>query len=338
MAYLSYSLIKPNRKILKTTARSIIIPIIAGIALTLVFTPFCRAQETVAGWVKYDKNPVLGGSFGTIFDITVLDETDGYSMWSSWRPQKSIALSTSKDGLKWTDPVSVLTPNAANKWESDLNRPCVVKKGKLYHMWYTGQADGKSWIGYATSSDGRTWTRMSRTPVLSAELGWEKTSVMCPSVIWDAKAGIYKMWYSAGEQYEPDAIGYATSTDGITWKKDTENPIFRNDASNNWEQAKVTACQVIKQKGGYLMFYIGFRDVNYAQIGAAKSPDGIHNWVRHPQNPIIRPGNGWDASAVYKPYAIYDGKQWLLWYNGRRDGKEQIGVVLHQGEDLGFSK
>ena len=27
------------------------------------------------------------------------------------------------------------------------------------------------------------------------------------------------MWYSGGEQYEPDAIGYATSKDGIDWTK-----------------------------------------------------------------------------------------------------------------------
>ncbi|MES2457594.1 MAG: hypothetical protein V4594_18700 [Bacteroidota bacterium] len=297
-----------------------------------------KAQETVSGWIKYNQNPVLGGSFGTIFDISVLAEANGYLMWSSWRPEKSIALSTSKDGLKWTDPVAVLKPNPDNEWESDLNRPGVIKKGNVYHMWYTGQAKGKSWIGYASSVDGKNWKRLSKTPVLSAEASWEKTSVMCPSVIWDEQAGIYKMWYSGGEQYEPDAIGYATSKDGINWKKASDNPVFKNDPSKQWEQAKVTACQVIKEKDNYLMFYIGFRDVDYAQIGIARSKDGIHQWERHPENPVIRPGNGWDSSAVYKPYAIFDGRQWLLWYNGRKDGKEQIGVALHQGKDLGFKK
>ena len=52
---------------------------------------------------------------------------------------------------------------------------------------------------------------------------------------------------------------------------------------------------------------------------------------------ILRPGkNQWDHDAVYKPYAIFDGKQWLLWYNGRKGGVEQIGLALHEGEDLGF--
>jgi hypothetical protein len=54
-------------------------------------------------------------------------------------------------------------------------------------------------------------------------------------------------------------------------------------------------------------------------------------------NPIIRPDKDhWDHDAVYKPYAVFDGRQWLLWYNGRKGGVEQIGLALHEGEDLGF--
>ena len=48
---------------------------------------------------------------------------------------------------------------------------------------------------------------------------------------------------------------------------------------------------------------------------------------------------GWPCpvhDAVYKPYAIFEGKRWLLWYNGRKGGVEQIGLALHKGEDLGF--
>ena len=69
----------------------------------------------------------------------------------------------------------------------------------------------------------------------------------------------------------------------------------------------------------------------------ARSKDGITNWVRHPANPIVRSGtNKWDHDACYKPYAVFDGQKWLLWYNGRKQSLEQIGVVIHQGEDLGF--
>jgi hypothetical protein len=44
----------------------------------------------------------------------------------------------------------------------------------------------------------------------------------------------------------------------------------------------------------------------------------------------------WDPDAVCKPYAIFDGRRWLLWDNGRKGGVEQIRLALHQGLDLGF--
>jgi predicted GH43/DUF377 family glycosyl hydrolase len=306
--------------------------------LAIICMLSCQVEnsDTSAGWFKYEGSPVLGGEFGTIFDISVLKEKDGYRMWNSWRPKESIALSVSKDGLQWSDPQIVLAPNPANKWEERLNRPVVLEHNNLYHIWYTGQSQDSSWIGYATSADGIAWKRMSDKPVLSPDLPWEKVAVMCPHVIWDEQENLFKMWYSGGEQYEPDAIGYATSKDGMKWEKYAENPVFKNDPKSEWEQAKVTACQVIKDKSEYIMFYIGFRDIDYAQIGLAKSKDGISHWQRHPANPIIKPGTGWDASAVYKPFAIYDGKKWLLWYNGRNGGFEQIGVAIHKGKDLGF--
>src|SRR5690625_5796852 len=77
------------------------------------------------------------------------------------------------------------------------------------------------------------------------------------------------------------------------------------------------------------MFYIGYHDEDYAQIGLARSRDGISNWERHGSNPIISPDlNNWDGDACYKPVAVYDGEQWLLWYNGRKNDLEQIGLAV----------
>ena len=306
-------------------------PAIAGTA------PAGAPVDTTAGWVKYGQNPVLGGQYGTCFDIALLRETSGYRMWVSWRPQKSVALVKSKDGLNWSAPEIVLPP-APTFWEEDINRPVVLKRADGYHMWYTGQAKGKnSWIGYATSPDGRTWKRMSDRPVLAFEQPWEGVAVMCPHVIWDEPAQLFRMWYSGGEQYEPNAIGYATSPDGLAWTTHAANPDYAGDPAIAWEQERATACQVVRHGDWHFMFYIGFRDIHHAQIGVARSRDGISNWERHPENPIIRAGTGkWDDDACYKPYAIFDGTQWLLWYNGRRESLEQIGVVIHQGEELGF--
>jgi predicted GH43/DUF377 family glycosyl hydrolase len=290
-------------------------------------------------WIKYEHNPVLGGGeLGTVFDISVLKEGDEYKMYNSWRPKRSIALSVSSDGFTWTAPEIVLAPDSAYAWEQGhINRMSVLKKDDTYHLWYSGQVRDSSWIGYATSPDGLHWTRQSDRPVISPELAWEKVAVMCPHVNWDADDRIFKMWYSGGELNEPNAIGYATSPDGLHWTKYDKNPVFSADTTNTWEQHKVTACQVIKRDKDYLMFYIGFRTEDYAQIGMAKSPDGIHNWTRYAGNPIVAPTpESWDADACYKPFAVQDGDRWLLWYNGRNGIVEQIGVAIHEGADLGF--
>ncbi len=299
--------------------------------------PRAGRAETTAGWAKHPGNPVLGGDLGTCFDVSVLKDGDTYRMWFSWRPKKSIALVESRDGVRWSEPLIVLGPNEKTDWEDDLNRPVVLKNGGRYQMWYTGQARGRSWIGHAVSQDGKAWQRISGRPVLSADAPWENVAVMCPHVLYDGEARLYRMWYSGGEQREPNAIGYATSEDGLTWKKHANNPIFRPDPKTVWEQDRVTGCQVIRRGDWFLMFYIGFQDGNHSQIGLARSRDGITGWQRHPDNPLIRRGKDkWDHDAVYKPYAILDDRRWLLWYNGRKGDLEQIGMATHEGEDLGF--
>jgi len=298
-----------------------------------------RTGESSAGWCKYDKNPVLGGELGTCFDVSVLDEGNIYRMYFSWRPKRSIALVESSDGIHWSEPRIVLGPRSRSGWEDRVNRPAVIKHNNNYHMWYTGQMSDRSWIGYATSKDGVKWERAGAKPVLSPEEQWEGVAVMCPHAMWNEEKDLYEMWYSAGEQYEPNAMGYATSKDGLKWKKLAGNPVFAADRNNEWEKHKVTGCQVIRQDDWYVMLYIGFRDEHHAQIGLARSRDGITNWHRHSENPILWPGQGtWDGDSCYKPFAIYDEEEdhWLLWYNGRLKNVEQIGMAIHKGKSLGF--
>lgn len=293
-------------------------------------------HQTAGGWRKYEGNPVLGGELGTCFDMSVLRGSQGYRMWFSWRPKRSIALVESTDGIRWSLPRIVLPPRPESGWEKEVNRPVVLQRNGKYFMWYTGQTDDRSFIGYAVSDDGVHWDRPTSRPVLESELSWEGVAVMCPHVLWDEKKSEYRMWYSAGQQWEPDAIGYATSPDGINWFKHANNPVFYPDQQNKWEKHKVTGACVVPYDGGYAMFFIGFSNMRNAQIGLAWSKNGITGWRRHQANPIIHPGNGWDRDAVYKPAVVFDGSKWLLWYNGRTATCEQIGLAVHPGKDLGF--
>ena len=191
----------------------------------------------------------------------------------------------------------------------------------------TGQRYGRG-AGLRVYVDGEEVANRPDLGRLEARLGAPPTPAAT-----EATAG----WQKSPSNPVPNALGYATSPDGVHWTKAAGNPVFRPDPMNPWEQERVTACHVVRQSDWHVMFYIGFRDVDHAQIGVARSRDGITGWERHPQNPILRPGiMKWDHDAVYKPYAILDGDRWQLWYNGRYRQVEQIGLATHAGVDLGF--
>lgn len=303
---------------------------------------FCTG--TNGGWKKSPASPVLGGDLGVCFDISMLREDDKFRMYFSWRTQKSVAVTESTDGIHWSKPEICVAPKARPDGKEDLiNRPAVVRHGDTYHMWYTGQYlpnmqhNGTSDIFHAESTDGVHFRRTGDNPVFSSELSWELNNIMCPCVLWDEEKQVYRMWYSAGEQYEPNAIGYAESKDGLSWKRIYDEPVFKADPSSNWECHKVTACQVFRYGEYYWMFYIGFKNEDYAQIGIARSKDGITGWERSGLNPIVAPDpEAWDGEACYKPFVLRDGKTWKLWYNGRKGSVEQIGLVTNESEMFDF--
>ncbi len=144
-------------------------------------------------WVKFPGNPVLGGRLGVCFDICMIQEGNLFRMWFSWRTKKSVAYTESRDGIHWSEPIVCLAPLGG--WEQNLNRPSVVFHDGKYHMWFTGQTNENSRLGYAVSSDGIRWERVQAEPVFCPENDWEKTSVMCPHVLWDEAEKHFRMWY-----------------------------------------------------------------------------------------------------------------------------------------------
>jgi len=278
--------------------------------------------------VKHGAEPILGTQHDeSVFDPHVQYLNGCYRMDFSYREGGCCMVAFSSDGITWNEPSLTLAANENSGWEQRVNRNCVIFADGLYRMWYTGQRDRQSRIGYAESTDGISFKRLPH-PVLVAEEEYECCSVMNPCVIYEN--GKYRMWYSAGEYIEPNVICYAESYDGITWSRSEKNPIIEKNEGNTFECDRIGGCQVVPYKSEYLIFYIGYADINTACICLARSSDGVNGITRYEGNPILEPTvGGWDADSCYKPTAIIDpnNDEIKLWYNGRRGKHEQIGLA-----------
>ena len=277
---------------------------------------------------KYSNNPVLSGvDGGSMFDPFVRKTGDEYLMLVSNRKEKSLEFYTSVNGIDWKLKNQAVK-GIADTWEENINRGTFLYKDGLMYLFYTGQKDGKSCIGLAKSSDGRNFERVGDNPIVTPELDFETAAVMNPCVIYDDEKKTFRMWYAAGENFEPDVISYAESEDGISWEK--HGVVMAADKTKEYQKAKVGACDIARlDDGRYCMAYIAYQNVDVARICLAYSENGIDNWVYDKDNPILSPEKGkWDSSAVYKPTFVFEKDRKLIWYNGRRNEKESIGFAL----------
>ena len=284
------------------------------------------------GWEKYE-SPVFGDeTTASVFDPFVVMIEDRYRLFVSERKNSGIICTDSTDGTEWEKWKVALEAGDKGSWEERVNRASVCKIDGKWLMWYTGQSRNNSAIGIATSDDGIRFTRMQQKPILVPSEPYEKGSVMNPCVLWDKDEKIFKMWYAAGEQFEPDVLCYAESKDGINWERYANNPILEK-SNEKYDQCKVGGCDILKENDRYYMFYIGYQNVDTARVCMAESNDGIHNWVRSMDNPVISPEKkSWDADAVYKPTVVLNKQKnkLLMWYNGRKQNCERIGLAEYR--------
>jgi hypothetical protein len=331
--------------------------VVAEVA-TAVAAPRCRFPDT---WVRapLPLRTTAGrplSPLGIAADPSVLRRGARYEMWftnADSRHRTGIARAESADGLAWTvwrapsapDPVMDLVLAAPpNAWDSPGLETAHVLVGPdgLYRMYYTGNRTPEGSvtfaIGMATSPDGVRWTRRA-TPVLEPVAAWERPicttpsscrqgGVLEPSVLFDAAAGLYRMWYvGLGEpvnSFRTYRIGYATSADGITWTR-LPAPVFALGTPGAWDEMWTSHVNVVADPGGgYHMFYFGSALRDYVEgaemqrgaIGHAFSEDGIR-WERNPRNPILVPRSGQaDAWTLGGPSAIVEDGRIRLWFFG----------------------
>lgn len=96
----------------------------------------------------------------------------------------------------------------------------------------------------------------------------------------------------------------------------TSSPLI-NINSSSWESKEVSFPVVLYEKGLYKMWY-GGNDGSYWSIGYAISLDGI-NWIKYPNNPVIRWNNLPEEPKDYKEHTIIkENGIYKMWYEAAR--------------------
>jgi PKD repeat protein len=238
--------------------------------------------------------------------------------------------------IKHSNPV--LTPGPTGAWDEEFVAfPSVLFDGSSYHMWY-GNYNYITYvfekIGYATSADGITWIKYNDSTTTNKPYALsDPVLVPGPSGSPDdigVRTGcvlminnLYHMWYVGDDEPAVNAgnsICHATSTDGITWERNLNNPVLDVGVNGTWDDSWVEAPSVVFDGSVYHLWYCAADryTLNQVRIGHATSPHPDSSWTKDPNNPVLTFGvaGKWDYDTVEAPNVIFDGSRFHMWYSG----------------------
>jgi predicted GH43/DUF377 family glycosyl hydrolase len=203
-------------------------------------------------WTRYAQNPVLteGASgewdHGSVNEAWVIYEGGLFKMWYSGETLTGtnpytaqiatyqIGYATSTDGIHWTKYFGnpVLTTGPSGSWDDKwVWRPIVLSTSpSSWLMYYSGESkSGATGGGTARSTDGIHWTKTTAN-IAVPKSTWDSSklnpSISGPSGVVKVNGG-YLMAYSGWAGGEgPWQIGFATSTDGVSWIPYLDNPVI----------------------------------------------------------------------------------------------------------------
>ena len=222
-----------------------------------------------------------------------------------------------KSWVRLNEGRPILSPRGAGFEAAGTFNPAVIRAGNRYVMLYRAQdAKGISRLGYASSTDGVTFTR-DAAPVLSPEADYERGGgVEDPRLVQVEE--LYYLTYTAYNGKDAQ-LALATSPDLRHWqRKGVILPAYKGRWNVHWTKAGAILPQRIG--GRYWMYYMADAQGASDQTGVAFSTD-LTTWHEALDHPVLprRPGR-FDSRVVEPgppPIVTPDGV--LLLYNGADD-------------------
>jgi len=173
----------------------------------------------------------------------------------------------------------------------------VLHNGTMYLMYYSrGVAD---YVGLRTSNDGLSWVDQGSVLMRNATTRWNEDKIWCP-MVW-LEDGTYHMIMTGRNATAWCWVGYANSTNGLSWIEDPNNPVF--DAT--WTTTCTENWGVMKDGSTYYMY---FNRLGYDPrvIGVATAPNPWGPWTEVSDSPTF----GYHTFCAF-PFK-YNGEYYLL--------------------------
>ncbi|MDZ7265079.1 MAG: FG-GAP-like repeat-containing protein [candidate division KSB1 bacterium] len=166
----------------------------------------------------------------------------------TWR----IGLAISKDGVTWTKQGMVLDVGSSESFDAvHVAQPEVHYQTESFEMWYSAFNGRNWWIAYATSLDGKSWTKHGVVLKPGPSGSFDCGDIGACTVINDR--GRYEMWYEGSIAYDWK-IGYAVEREPI--KQMFVDVTEEAGLSGNWDAGLAFGDL---NNDGYQDLYIGNR-------------------------------------------------------------------------------
>lgn len=212
--------------------------------------------------------------------------------------------------------------------------PHVVNFNGRYLMYYSippmkGVEDSGWNIGIAESKNLTDWTKVGEiVPAEGAD--YEKKGLCAPgALVKDGKIHLFYQTYGNGKN---DAICHAVSEDGIHFRRNPTNPIFR--PTGEWNCGRAIDAEVCEFNGQYFL-YFATRDPEFKKqmLGVAIAPiqSGFNreDWQQAVNASILYPELPWEGDCIEgASITIQNGKMYMFYAGAYNNWPQQVGVAV----------
>jgi beta-xylosidase len=208
--------------------------------------------------------------------------------------------------------------------------PAVVRFQGRYYLYYSLRHEGDRFgVGIAVSDDMENWHCCGEIP---QDMPCEESGIAAPGAI--VLNGQVHIFYQTYGNWRKDAICHAVSDDGLTFRKNPENPVFH--PTDDWCAGRAIDADVCVWNGRlHLYFATRDHDMRVQKVGGAwaelDSGFGRSAWTQLASQALLMPELKWEGECIEAPATlVQEGKLYMFYGGSYNCTPQQIGCAVSE--------